>query len=169
MAEQAHGQPGWERRGARDGTLEGAARRTISVLDVVRQLRPQGVDEVAKSRPSPPKSTSAGTPPPAKMRSVQDFTHERRSWQVRLGKENAVLGQCTQQVCVGAGCSVRATRDLLDAGFETGPAARLAVKGMCENSSDLFRDRSRRGWLGCKNRPERAQAHRSERKIALND
>jgi len=54
MAEQAQGQPGWERRGARDGASDGAAQRTIGVLDDVRQLRPQGVDEVAKASASPP-------------------------------------------------------------------------------------------------------------------
>jgi len=49
MAEQAQGQPGWERRGARDGASGGAARRAIWVLDAVHQLRPQGVDEIAKA------------------------------------------------------------------------------------------------------------------------
>jgi hypothetical protein len=47
-AKQAHGQPGWERRGARDGALGGAAQRTIGVLDAVRQLSLQGVEEVAQ-------------------------------------------------------------------------------------------------------------------------
>ena len=71
------------------------------------------------------------------MRSPQDFTNERLSGGVRLDGQKAGSKLDTQHVCVGAGRSVRATRDILDLGFETGLAAKWFIREMCENARDL--------------------------------
>jgi len=63
------------------------------------------------------------------MKSPQDFTNEQPSGVVRLPRQKAGSRLDTQHVCVGAGRSVRTTRDILDLGFETGLAGRWSIKG----------------------------------------
>jgi len=101
------------------------------------------------------------------MKSPHDFTHERPSGVVRLRKQKAGSRLDTQHVCVGAGRSVRTTRDILDLGFETGLAAKWFIREMCENARDLLGHWSKRAGLGGNHLPRPAQARRSEREIAL--
>jgi len=86
---------------------------------------------------------------------------------VRLDGQKAGSRLDTQHVCVGAGRSVRTTRDILDLGFETGPVSKWYLREMCENARDLLGHWSRRAGLGCDHLPWPAQAHRSEREMAL--
>ena len=61
---------------------------------------------------------------------------------MRLDGQKAGSRLDTQHICVGAGRSVRTTRDILYLGFETGLSKKWYSREMCENASVVRGDAS---------------------------